>query len=222
MTVAALRRLLDEIDAQGGPEAARADRLNLPEHTSENAAIRDWAAANGLGCPRTGTPPRRVLAAWQAATTTDPQKGPTLMATAPELHTTGPSLTVAVTEQPAPPMPVGQLLKWGDEHDDPEVQDQAARARVLLGGLRRRHTADQELTSITEERERLEKRLTELRTREAELAPAKKAKKKAVQRDYEPATVRAWAKENGVSCPASGRVPKAVVEAWRKAAVTTA
>lgn len=31
MTIAALRALLDEIDTQGGPEAARHNRLNLPE-----------------------------------------------------------------------------------------------------------------------------------------------------------------------------------------------
>ncbi|MFZ4206804.1 WhiB family transcriptional regulator [Streptomyces griseoincarnatus] len=133
--------------------------------------------------------------------------------------------TTPMTAQPstaaatAEALPVDQLLEWGDAHTDPEVQDQAARARVALVGLRRRHAADAELTAITSEAEELEQRLAELRARQAELTPAKKtAKKQAVQRDYEPATVRAWAKDNGVDCPASGRVPKTVVEAWRKAA----
>ncbi|MBU5946762.1 histone-like nucleoid-structuring protein Lsr2 [Streptomyces sp. PAM3C] len=132
--------------------------------------------------------------------------------------TTQPSTAAATAEA----LPVDQLLEWGDAHTDPEVQDQAARARVALVGLRRRHAADAELTAITSEAEQLEKRLAELRARQAELTPAKKtAKKQAVQRDYEPATVRAWAKDNGVDCPATGRVPKAVVEAWRAAAQNT-
>ncbi|MGW5509929.1 WhiB family transcriptional regulator [Streptomyces albogriseolus] len=132
--------------------------------------------------------------------------------------TTQPSIAAATAEA----LPVDQLLEWGDAHSDPEVQDQAARARVALVGLRRRHAADAELTAITSEAEQLEQRLAELRARQAALAPAKKATKKAaVQRDYEPATVRAWAKDNGVDCPATGRVPKAVVEAWRTAAQST-
>ena len=67
MTVAALRRLLAEIDTQGGPAAARDNRLELPEPVSEAAAVRAWAAANGVACPATGVLPHRVLAAWQAA-----------------------------------------------------------------------------------------------------------------------------------------------------------
>lgn len=66
MTVTALRRLLTEIDTQGGPDAARADRLVLPGLTTEAAAIRVWAAARGVDCPRTGTLPGRVIKAWQA------------------------------------------------------------------------------------------------------------------------------------------------------------
>lgn len=67
MTVAALRQLLAEIDLQGGPAAARAGRLELPEPVTEPAAVRAWAAEHGVDCPRVGTPPRRVYEAWQAA-----------------------------------------------------------------------------------------------------------------------------------------------------------
>lgn len=118
-------------------------------------------------------------------------------------------------------IPVGQLLKWGDDHDDPQVQDQAARARVLLGGLRRRHAADQELAAISSEAEELEQRLAELRAREAELAPAKKAGRR-VSPSYDAPAVRAWAKAAGVDCPDRGRVPKAVLDAWRAAGAPTA
>ncbi len=65
--MAALLRLLAEIDAQGGPDAARGNRLDLPEPVSEAAAVRAWAAEHGVACPSTGVLPHRVLAAWQAA-----------------------------------------------------------------------------------------------------------------------------------------------------------
>ncbi|WP_330349247.1 Lsr2 family DNA-binding protein [Streptomyces sp. NBC_00582] len=174
MTIAALLRLLDQIDHEGGPEAARHNRLHL---LSE-------------------------------------RPGP--MTTAPTTPTTTTSPLAAVpqpTEQPQT-IPVGQLLKWGDEHPDADVRNQAARARLALTGLRRRHAADQELTAITTEAELLEKRLAELRAREAELAPAK-PKRKTPTRDYDTRTVRAWAAEQGIECPRVGQIPKRVLDAWR-------
>lgn len=170
MTVAALRRLLEEIDTQGGPDAARHNRLHLP----------------------------------------DPQEGPDMAQAVPQLRTI--DLPEQAPTEPTEKLPVGQLLKWGDDHTDPNVRDQAARARVLLTGLRRRHAADQELTAITTEAAELEKRLAELRAREAELAPAKKTKK---PRDYDTRTVRAWADANGIDCPRVGQIPKRVLDAWR-------
>ncbi|MFD5656962.1 Lsr2 family DNA-binding protein [Streptomyces hirsutus] len=174
MTIAALTRLLDEIDTQGGPDAARQGRLHL----------------------------------------TGPQEGPAPMAAQPVPQLSSiPDLPLPAAAGEPQSLPVGQLLTWADEHPDPEIQDQAARARAALVGLRKRHAADQELTAITTEAEQLEQRLAELRAREAELAPAKKTKP---QRDYEPAEVRAWAKETGMDCPATGRVPKKVVDAWKQ------
>jgi hypothetical protein len=173
MTIAALRRLLDEIDHQGGPDAARHNRLHLPD----------------------GPEPTMQ--------TTSPTRPIVDLPLKPSAGTTEP-----------PAIPVGQLLSWGDQHPDPDIQDQAARARAALTGLRRRHAADKELTAITTEAEQLEQRLAELRAREQELTPTKpKTKRKPVE--YPAAEVRAWAKANGHTCPPVGRVPKAVVEAWR-------
>ena len=39
MTVAALRRLLDEIDTQGGPDAARRNCLHLPAEGTPNMTV---------------------------------------------------------------------------------------------------------------------------------------------------------------------------------------
>lgn len=114
---------------------------------------------------------------------------------------------------PGEQLSISKLLSWASEHPDPEVQDQGARAEAALTGLRTRYAADAELASISTEAAQLEKRLAELRVREAELAPPKSRR----QHSYKAADVRAWAAENSVPCPAAGRVPKRVVEAWRKA-----
>ncbi|MFF5980881.1 hypothetical protein ACFY78_18750 [Streptomyces olindensis] len=185
MTIAAFRRLLDEIDAQGGPDAARHNRLHLPDDE--------------------GTPKPMTTAPAQPTPVVDVQ-----------LEAGADVRLNADTEK----VPVGQLLAWGEEHPDAEVQDQAARARVLLTGLRRRHAADQELAAITTEEEQLAKRLADLQARKAELVPAK-PKKQRKPVDYPAAEVRSWAAANGVDCPPVGRVPKAVVDAWRTATGNT-
>jgi hypothetical protein len=144
------------------------------------------------------------------------------MSTAPKLPAAdaavkaGADVRLKAVTNPTEQIPVGQLLAWGDQHADAEVQDQAARARIALHGLRQRHAADQELAAIDSEEEQLAKRLAELRERKAELAPAK-AKKPRKHVDYPAAEVRAWARGQGIDCPATGRVPKAVVDAWRAA-----
>ena len=181
MTIAALHRLLDEIDAQGGPEAARHNRLHLPDEG-----------------------------------TTDPMSTAHKLPTPDVAVNADADVRLKAVTTPAEQIPVGQLLAWGDQHPDAEVQDQAARARAALTGLRRRHAADQELAAIDSEEEQLAKRLAELRARKAELAPAK-AKKTRKPVDYPAAEVRAWAKGQGIDCPATGRVPKVVLDAWRAA-----
>ncbi|WP_406157695.1 WhiB family transcriptional regulator [Streptomyces canus] len=183
VTVQALKNLLDEIDEQGGPQAARDNRLHLTHPTGPTTEESDTVP-----------------------TTTDAEPMPP-----------GRGLTAAQAE--AETLKVSVLLKWGDEHPDPDVQDQAARGRAILTALRNRHAADAELTALATEREQLEKRLAELHAREAELAPVKKAKRKTatVVRDYDSRTVRAWAEDNGIDCPRVGQVPKRVLDAWRAA-----
>jgi len=173
VTVQALKDLLDEIDQQGGPQAARDNRLTLTA------------------------------------------KEPALMPTAdtPALDSSS-----SIAQAMADALPVDNLLAWGDQHSDSDVQDQAARARAALTGLRQRHASDAELAQLATEREQLEKRLTELTARQAELVPAKKPKRKsAAVRDYDTRTVRAWAGANGVDCPRVGQIPKRVLDAWRAA-----
>ncbi len=140
----------------------------------------------------------------------------------PVTLTTGPSPAKDDSiAREAEELPVGALLHWADTHEDPEVQDQSARARAALTGLRQRYIRDHELAAISTEAEQLEQRLAELRAREAELAPAK-ARRPKTAGNPDAAAARAWAKENNVPCPDRGRVPKDVMDAWREATSTPA
>ncbi|MEU2180081.1 Lsr2 family DNA-binding protein [Streptomyces thermolilacinus] len=128
------------------------------------------------------------------------------------------------TPAPAPaatpasaPIPVGQLLAWADQHEDPAVREQSAQARTALVGLRRRHAADQELQRLAQEQQDLEERLAAIQARQAELAPPKRRRRRTGNADIDSAAVRAWARQAGVACPPTGRPPAAVVDAWRKA-----
>ncbi|KRV48799.1 hypothetical protein AQ490_23305 [Wenjunlia vitaminophila] len=135
----------------------------------------------------------------------------------PTVHTATQPTPAQPPAATPPSIPVGKLLAWGDAHPDPDVQDQAARARVALAGLRQRHAHDEELAALATEKEHLEERLAALRAREAELAPPRRRRRTA---DYDTAAVRAWAAGAGVHCPPRGRVPKTVVDAWRHATGT--
>ncbi|MDX5569822.1 Lsr2 family protein [Streptomyces sp. ID05-04B] len=184
VTVQALRDLLDEIDRQGGPQAARDNRLHL--QTEEHQIPTAPVSVTYADAP---VPTVRTAELVQA--------------------------DAGRERRPSESLPVGRLLKWAEEHPDADVQATAQRTHAGLVGLRNRYDADQELTAITTEAEQLEKRLAELRARREELAPAKPRKKQ--QLGYDSQTVRAWARDNDVDCPATGRVPKAVVDAWRAA-----
>lgn len=115
--------------------------------------------------------------------------------------------------------PDDDLLQWAAGHEDQSVRDQAATAAAALTALRDRRRRDTELARIAAEATELEERLAKLRAREQEIrpAPAKRSSRKPAEpRDYEPAVVRAWARDHGVECPPMGRIPGAVLERWRQ------
>ncbi|MFJ3794977.1 hypothetical protein ACIPSJ_01675 [Streptomyces sp. NPDC090088] len=183
VTIRALTNLLDEIDREGGPQAARDNRLHLSSQEPTMA--------------------------------TAPQPLPSVPALATVPSATGPHAEASAdsSRRPSETLQLGRLLKWAEEHHDEDVQATAARTRAALTGLRNRYDADQELTSLTQERENLQRRLAEIQARQDELAPPKPKKRT----DPNAAAARAWARENNVGCPGTGRVPKAVMDAWREA-----
>ncbi|MFM9542285.1 Lsr2 family DNA-binding protein [Streptomyces turgidiscabies] len=186
MTVAALLALLDEIDRQGGPEAARHNCLCLPyERTPEPMST---APAPRPAPPTVGVPLRADA----------------------DVHL---KPIAQVTEEPAPPpLPVGRLIAWAADQDDKETRAHAEKARESIKFLRARHQAASRLQHLSDEEARLEEQLTALREQKAQLLPKKRAAK-----SYNAAVVRAWARENSLPVPPAGRVPVAVVDAWRAA-----
>lgn len=186
MTVAALLALLDEIARQGGPEAARHNRLCLPDE-------------------RTPEP---------MSTAPAPRPAPPLVGIQPKADADVRLKPLAqVTEEPAPPLPVGRLIAWAADQDDKETRAHAEKARESIKFLRARHQAASRLQHLSDEEARLEEQLAALREQKAQLLP----KKNRAAKSYNAPVVRAWARENNLPVPPAGRVPVAVVDAWRAA-----
>ncbi|MFH9769045.1 hypothetical protein ACH4N4_05155 [Streptomyces microflavus] len=111
-----------------------------------------------------------------------------------------------------PPITVGALIAWAHAHTDRGIRRLGDQAHLALGQLRTHHHEEQELTKVAAEEAQLEERLAEVRARKAQLAP----RRRTPARDYEPAAVRAWARENSIPVPAMGQIPAAVLTAWRE------
>jgi len=110
-----------------------------------------------------------------------------------------------------------KLLSWGRGHADPQVRDHAEQVAASLTALRERHRVDNELATIAIEEAELAERLEALRSRRDQLQPpAKSVKKPRSAPAYDAPAVRAWAAASGLQCPAVGRVPKHVLDAWQQ------
>ncbi|MEW2635969.1 histone-like nucleoid-structuring protein Lsr2 [Streptomyces sp. NPDC048389] len=117
----------------------------------------------------------------------------------------------AADQGDAPSWTVGKLLAWADAHSSKTIRTHSAKAREHIEALRGQLLADHEIAKLDAEAARLEQQLAEVREKRAGLQPGKAR----APRSYHAATVRAWAKEQGIDCPAPGRVPAAIVDQWR-------
>jgi hypothetical protein len=109
---------------------------------------------------------------------------------------------------------LSELLAWSRDHDDPAVQAMGDQASHVVAALHDRRSRDAELARIEKELADVDARAEQLRARRAELAPAPPKKRHGTV-DYPAAEVRTWARTAGLDCPSTGRVPAAVVQAWR-------
>ncbi|WP_328739908.1 hypothetical protein OHA91_22910 [Streptomyces erythrochromogenes] len=115
---------------------------------------------------------------------------------------------------------VADLLSWAADHPSPSIRTAGVRASTALDVLQNRRRQDAELEAVTSNVKELEARIEKLRARAAELRDGQKTRQ-VKPRDYVPAEVRAWAREEGIPCPVAGVVPASVVAAWRASHATS-
>lgn len=121
-------------------------------------------------------------------------------------------MTAPPTIRPEPPVAtVKDMLAWGDNHSSAALRRHAAQARLHLDALREGQRVDAEVRQLAAQEDSLRQRLEALRKQKADL---QRGIRKATT-PYTAAEVRTWAKDNNITCPAHGRVPQDVVEAWR-------
>ncbi|MEU2098697.1 histone-like nucleoid-structuring protein Lsr2 [Streptomyces globisporus] len=212
MTIAALRRLLDEVQ----PDVVRPPAPQLPPRrihprSKENTQVNAYDAVV-RSMHRDGYTPEQISAELNVS-----EEEVTAIITATEQD----SGQVAPAPVPAPAtetMPeVADLLTWAAAHDDAKVRTDGEQAAAVLAALSERRTVDAELEKISSEENQLEERLAALRARKSTLQPEPVgARRKRQERDYEPAVVRAWGREHGHDVPDRGQIPKKVLEAWRQ------
>jgi hypothetical protein len=214
-------RVLDE---HAGNDRARAHALVL-EYTERAQTV---AAARGVSAPPALAPPA-------AAKTPAAAKKSTPAATAPENtepENTEPENTEPESSGPessgpqgAGPEPAGGLeglLQAAEAAGVPRLQRAAVKIRDLAAELRTDLAGHTREVTLRAEQAELEARLAavkeQLRPRRT---PPALADARAADAGAAPAVdtkaVRAWAAEQGLDCPARGRIPGAVADAYRAA-----
>lgn len=212
MTIAALRRLLDQVrpDVVRPPAPQLPPRRNHPR-SKENTQVNAYDAVV-RSMHRDGYSTQQISAELNVS-----EEEVTAIITAAEQDSRQPAPAPA----PAPvteTMPeVADLLTWAAGHDDAKVRTDGEQAAAVLAALSERRTVDAELEKISSEENQLEERLAALRARKSTLQPQPAgARRRRQERDYEPAVVRAWGREHGHDVPDRGQIPKKVLEAWRQ------
>lgn len=124
--------------------------------------------------------------------------------------TGGVVIAQAVTEPPAVRPAQRDLIAEGKTSSVAKVRNAAVRAETALQTLADLIDEHRATEAARREVDRLER---ELRAAKEKLRPPRKDDGPSL----EPKVVRAWAAEHGVDCPATGRVPRTVVDAYLEA-----
>jgi Lsr2 len=189
-----------EICTATGFSLARVGRV-LDEHAGNNRelahqVVLDYAERTHAATPTT------------PATTTMPPR-PTPAATAE------PGAVEAAGEPAAEPAgdPIAALLDQVDATGEPRLHRSAVKIRELVDSLRTDLTQHLREVPLRAEQARLRARLAEI---DAQLQ-ARPAPTTSEQPEVDTKKVRAWAAEQGLDCSAHGRIPGAVLAAYREA-----
>jgi len=125
-----------------------------------------------------------------------------------------PGAGTGLTQAPRTPeaMTIDELLAAAEGHELQKIRLAGVRIRASIGQLRNDLAADTARSQAQAEVKRLR---AELAAAEAKLRGAVQPTSTAANPEYPAA--RAWARDNGIDCPAKGRVPRAVMDAWKAA-----
>lgn len=128
---------------------------------------------------------------------------------------------IPVPAMPSAPRPgamsVESLLAAADRVGHPRLAKQAAKVRDAVAVLRELVEGHEKRAEAEEQVERLRRQLAEAEAKLRGVAgtgPARAMARAAAAGRPEARLVRAWARQQGIECPATGRVPYAVVEAY--------
>lgn len=129
--------------------------------------------------------------------------------------TTTAAVPTAPSVRPAHRSTLGEVALAVNEltrHRDTRIKKQAERTIVQVRRLIDALAEYDDKAHARAEIERLEQQLREAKRKLRGTPPSRRSDVAA-----DPKTIRAWASDNGVDCPARGRVPQAVVDAYTAA-----
>lgn len=209
------------------------DDAKILSHYAGGESAADICAATGFSLSRVGRVldehagnnrelAHQVVLDYAERTQTAPPASP---ATAPARHDSAAAPRAAATAEPSTVEPAGDhtatepvgdqiaaLLEQADSTGEPRLHRSADKIRELIDGLRTDLAQHLRAVPLRAEQAQLRARLAEI---DAQLQgrPAPTVE----QPEIDTKKVRAWAAEQGLDCSAHGRVPGAVLTAYREA-----
>jgi hypothetical protein len=202
-TIDLVGRVLHE---HAGNDRTRAHQLVL-EYQERTQAV---AAARGLNAPPAPRVQPRPAAPAAAKTPAAPEN------TEPQI--TGPQITET---EPVGTLEFESLLQAADATGVPRLQRAATKIRDLITELRTdlaQHTRE---ATLRAEQAKLEAQLAaikeQLRPQRTQPIPPTASSTEAGPAPLDAKAVRAWAQKQGLYCPARGRIPDAVTDAYQQA-----
>jgi WhiB family redox-sensing transcriptional regulator len=126
------------------------------------------------------------------------------------------------TAEPAPAdqdlaLGLEELLRRGDHSESAATRAAAKKARAAVEELQERVRTEAAEKQVRDRIAALQKEMETAQAQLRELRPGKATARRSGSAGPTPKEMRAWAASNGITCPAMGRVPQDVVDAYNTA-----
>lgn len=111
------------------------------------------------------------------------------------------------------------LLDLGDDHPSEDVRCAAEALISAIDEWQQSQVERRRLEQLVAQRDQLNAEIEALAARLGDIQPepAEPVAEEPAPAEWTPKAIREWCRDNGVHCPATGRVPRAAVEAYREA-----